>query len=149
MANPNPKRENLAQRFQPGQSGNPNGRPRNRVKEFRERIMGKKKAKKYFGISAFEVTEWYEALITMDLPDLKLLAADDTAPALARTYARAIIFDMNAGKTTTIDKLTAKLHGKAIQRIELTGANGSDIVAPRTLTKEEAKEFIGELEKDY
>lgn len=111
--------------------------------------MGKTKAKKYFGISAFEVTEWYEALITMDLPELKVLAQDDEAPALARTYARAIVFDMNAGKTTTIDKLTAKLHGKAIQRIELTGADGSDVNAPRLLTKEEAKEFIGELENDY
>ena len=111
--------------------------------------MGKSKAKKYFGISAFEVTEWYEALITMDLPDLKLLAQDDEAPALARTYARAIIFDMNAGKTTTIDKLTAKLHGKAIQRIELTGADGADANSPRTLTKEEAREFFDDLESDY
>lgn len=149
MANPNPKRENLAPQFKPGQSGNPKGRPKNRVAVFRERIMGKKKAKKYFGISAFEVTEWYEALITMDLPDLKLLATDDQAPALARTYARAIIFDLNAGKTTTIDKLTAKLHGKAIQRIELTGADGADVNQPRTLTKEEAKDFIVDLEKEY
>ncbi len=141
--------QNLRPAWKKGESGNPKGRPRNRVAVFRERIMGKKKAKKYFGISAFEVTEWYEALITLDLPDLKLLAGDDEAPALARTYARAIIFDMNAGKTTTIDKLTAKLHGKAIQRIELTGSNGSDINAPRTLTKEEAKDFFEELEKDY
>ena len=149
MANPNPKRENLAPQFKPGQSGNPKGRPKNRVAAFRERIMGKKKAKAYFGISAFEVTEWYEVLITMDLPDLKLLAADDEAPALARTYARAIIFDMNAGKTTTIDKLTAKLHGKAIQRIEHTGADGSDLNQPRTLTKDEAKEFFSDLESEY
>lgn len=141
--------QNLCPPWKKGQSGNPKGRPRNRVAEFRERIMGKKKAKKYFGIGAFEVTEWYEVLITMDLPDLKLLAADDTAPALARTYARAIIFDMNAGKTTTIDKLTAKLHGKAIQRIEHTGADGSDLNQPRTLTKEEAKDFFSDLESEY
>lgn len=141
--------QNLRPAWQKGQSGNPKGRPRNRVAAFRERIMGKQKAKKYFGISAFEVTEWYEVLITLDLPDLKLLAADDEAPALARTYARAIIFDMNAGKTTTIDKLTAKLHGKAIQRIEHTGADGSDLNQPRTLTKEEAKEFFNDLENEY
>ena len=141
--------QNLRPAWKKGESGNPKGRPRSRVSEFRVKIMGKTKAKKYYGISAVEVTEWYEALITMDLPDLKLLAQDDAAPALARTYARAIIFDMNAGKTTTIDKLTAKLHGKAIQRIELTGADGSDVIAPRTLTREEAKEFFADLEKDY
>ena len=141
--------QNLRPAWKPGQSGNPKGRPRSRVAEYRVKIMGKKKAKGYFGISAQEVTEWYEALITMDLPDLKLLAQDDEAPALARTYARAIIYDMNAGKTATIDKLTEKLHGKAIQRIEHTGADGSDLNQPRTLTKDEAKEFFGELEKDY
>jgi len=141
--------QNLRPAWKKGESGNPKGRPRSRVSEFRVKIMGKTKAKKYYGISAVEVTEWYEALITMDLPDLKLLAQDDAAPALARTYARAIIFDMNAGKTKTIDKLTAKLHGKAIQRIELTGADGSDVIAPRTLTREEAKEFFADLEKDY
>lgn len=141
--------QNLCPPWKKGQSGNPKGRPRNRVAEFRERIMGKKKAKKYFGIGAFEVTEWYEVLITMDLPDLKLLAADDTAPALARTYARAIIFDMNAGKTSTIDRISEKLYGKAIQRVEHTGADGSDLIPAQTLTKDEARELFSELEKDY
>lgn len=135
--------------YKQGQSGNPKGRPRSRVAEFRERIMGKRKAKKYYGIGAFEVTEWYESLLTMDLPDLKLLAQDDTAPAFARTYARAIIFDMNGGKTTAIDKISEKLYGKAIQRIEHTGADGSDLLPARTLTKDEAKELLGDLEKDY
>ena len=141
--------QNLRPAWKKGESGNPKGRPRSRVAEYREKIMGKKKAKKYYGIGAFEVTEWYEALLTMDLPELKLLAQDDTAPALARTYARAIIFDMNAGKTYTVDRISEKLYGKAIQRVEHTGADGSDLMPARTLTKDEARELFNELEKDY
>lgn len=148
QGNPHPNTSWLIP-FKPGQSGNPKGRPKNRVAEYREKIMGRKKAKKFYGIGAFEVTEWYESLLTMDLPDLKLLAQDDTAPALARTYARAIIFDMNAGKTNTVDRISEKLYGKAIQRVEHTGADGSDLMPARTLTKEEAKELLEGLNDEY
>lgn len=138
-----------AAQFKPGQSGNPKGRPPNRVRDFKIRILGKKKAKAFFGISETEISEWYEVLITMDLPSLKVLAQDDTAPALVRTYARAIIFDMNGGKTSTIDRISEKLYGKAVQRMELTGADGADLLPARTLTKQEARELLEDLEKEY
>ena len=141
--------QNLRPAWKKGESGNPKGRPRSRVAEFRVKIMGKAGAKKFYGISATEVTEWYEFLITADISELKALAAEETTPALAKTYARAIITDMNAGKTTTIDKISEKLYGKAIQRVEHTGADGGDLIPARTLTKDEAKELLGDLEKDY
>lgn len=141
--------QNLRPAWKKGESGNPKGRPRSRVAEFRVKIMGKAGAKKFYGISATEVTEWYEFLLTADISELKALAAEETTPALAKTYARAIITDMNAGKTTTIDKISEKLYGKAIQRVEHTGADGGDLIPARTLTKDEAKELLGDLEKDY
>lgn len=143
-----PNKENLRAPWKPGESGNPKGRPPNRVLRYRQKILGKSKAKKFYGISSTELMEWYETLITLDLPGLKLLAQDDEAPSLPRSYARAIIFDMNAGKTTTIDKLSEKLYGKAVERIEHTGADGSDLI-PRTLTTQEAQELLKDLEKDY
>ena len=141
--------QNLRPAWKKGESGNPKGRPRSRVAEFRVKIMGKAGAKKFYGISTTEVTEWYEFLLTADISELKALAAEETTPALAKTYARAIITDMNAGKTTTIDKISEKLYGKAIQRVEHTGADGGDLIPARTLTKDEAKELLGDLEKDY
>lgn len=141
--------ENLtAPRWVKGQSGNPKGRPKNRVREFREKILGKKKAKNYHGIGALEMAEWYETLLTFDVPSLKALAKDDTAPALARTYARAIIIEMGSGKTYTVGGLSDKLYGKAVQRVEHTGADGSDLLSARTLTKEEAAELMRELDKE-
>lgn len=141
--------QNLRPAWKKGESGNPKGRPKSRVSEFRVKIMGKAGAKKFYGISATEVTEWYELLLTADLSELKALAAEETTPALAKTYARAIIADMNAGKTSTIDKISEKLYGKAIQRVEHTGADGSDLIPARTLTKDEARELFSELEKEY
>lgn len=144
---PNP--QNLRAPWKPGESGNPKGRPPDRVRKYRQKILSKSKAKKFYGISATETLEWLETLVTFGLPELKLIAQDDDAPTLVRSYARALIFDMNAGKTTTLDKICEKLYGKAIQRIEHTGADGSDLMAARTLTKEEARELLGSLEQEY
>lgn len=135
--------------FKKGQSGNPNGRPKNRPAEFRGKVLGKIKAKSYYGMGSYEITDWYETLLTLDVPALKMLAQDETAPAFVRTYARAIIFDMKVGKTATMDKISEKLYGKAVQRVEYTGADGSDLAPARILTKDEAKELLIDLDKEF
>lgn len=130
-------------------NGNANGRPKSRVAEARVKVMGKAKAKEYHGISATEYMEWCESLISAEVPALKAWAQDDGTPVFARAYARAILFDMKNGKTTTLDKIAEKLYGKAVQRVEHTGADGSNLIPARTLTKEEAKELMQDLEKEF
>lgn len=47
---------------------------------------------------------------------------------------------------------TLKTRGKKrgyVERQEITGANGADILPPRTLTPEEAREYLMELEREY
>jgi len=150
MANMNPKIENLtAPRFEKGQSGNPKGRPRSRVDGFKVKLMGRSNAKKFYGITPFELSEWYETLITLTFSELKALEQNEETPALIKNYIRAIISDMSAGRTTTVDKIVERLYGKAIQRVEHTGADGSDLMPARTLTKDEARELFNDLEKDY
>lgn len=148
MANPNPKRENLtAPRYKKGSSGNPKGRPKSRVPLYKVNVLGLKKAKHTPDMDLEELREWYETLLTFNLQELKLLAAEETAPALARAYARAMIYDMNAGHTYTVDRITARLFGKAVQRIEHTGADGADLHNPRTLSKSEVAELWKKPEK--
>lgn len=99
--------------FQKGQVTNPKGRPKNRVPEFREKLMGPEKAKKFQGISQEEYFSWFEMLLGMDIEDLQALAADATVPVFAKTYARALVADMNAGRTTTIDKMMDKINSRS------------------------------------
>lgn len=149
MANKNPDTSGLRPAWKPGTSGNPKGRPKSRVDGFKTKIMGKANAKKFYGITPMELQEWYETLITLNLAELKALLQDETTPALICTYTRAIITNMNAGKTATVDKIVERLYGKAIQRVEHTGADGSDLMPARTLTKDEAKELFNDLEREY
>ncbi len=143
MANYNPKKENLtAPRYKTGQSGNPKGRPKSRVPQYKVRIMGVSKAKKSFDMDIEELRDWYETLLTFNTLELKLLEKEETAPAIIRAYAHAMINDLKAGRTYTVDRITKRLFGKAIERIELTGSNGSDLNAPQTLAKSDFLELL-------
>ena len=140
--------QNLCPPWKPGQSGNPKGRPKNRVPEILERILGKAKAKKIFGLSQAEVDSWESTVLTLTAEQLKDMVKFENCPAYPKNLAIAILTDMKKGKTTTIDKLRERQFGKAVQRVELTGKDGQDFM-PKNITTTEAKELIEQLEKDY
>lgn len=140
--------QNLCPPWKPGQSGNPKGRPKNRVPEILERILGKAKTKKIFGLSQVEVDSWESTVLTLTAEQLKDMVKFESCPAYPKNLAIAILTDMKNGKTTTIDKLRERQFGKAVQRVELTGKDGQDFM-PKNITTTEAKELIEQLEKDY
>lgn len=140
---------NLRPPFKKGQSGNPKGRPPNRVPEQLVKIMGKAKAKKFYKFTAEEITEWEAALLTMSANQIKLLAQWDEANAYPKGLAISILTDMKNGNTKTLDKLRERVIGKPTQRVEVTGRDGSDFMPARVLTKQEAKELLDGLEEDY
>ena len=143
------KLANLRPPFKPGQSGNPKGRPPNRVPSQLVQIMGKSKAKKFFKLSEEEIIEWEAALLTMNANQLKLLAQWDEANAYPKGIAISILFDMKNGNTKTLDKLRERVIGRPMQRMEITGKDGADFMPARVLTKQEAKELLEGLEEDY
>lgn len=145
---PNPENV-IPHQFKKGQSGNPKGRPPSRVPKQLVTILGKAQAKKFYSLSASEVKEWDAAILTFNTNELKLLAKWDEAPAYPKGLAIALLTDMKNGKTTTLDKLRERVHGKEIQRIELTGKDGAALIEPRTLTKEEARALFEELQEKY
>ena len=145
MANKNPNTSGLRPAWQQGTSGNPKGRPKSRVDGFRVKLLGRAAAKKFYGITPFELSEWYALIITLNFSELKALEQNDSTPTLVKNYIRAIVTDMQNGRTYTVDKIVERLYGKT----EHTGADGSDLLPARTLTKDEAKELLEDLEKDY
>ncbi len=143
------KEDIIKYQFKKGQSGNPKGRPPSRVPEQLVKIMGKVQAKKFYKLSAVEITEWEAALLTMNANQLKLLAQWDEANAYPKGLAISILTDMKNGNTKTLDKLRERVVGRPTQRMEITGKDGADFMPARVLTKQEAKELLDGLEKEY
>ena len=143
------KEDIIKYQFKKGQSGNPKGRPPSRVPERLVKIMGKVQAKKFYKLSATEITEWESALLTMNANQLKLLAQWDEANAYPKGLAISILTDMKNGNTKTLDKLRERVVGRPTQRMEITGRDGADFMPARVLTKQEAKELLDGLENEY
>lgn len=141
--------QNLMPPWKPGQSGNPKGRPKNRVPKQLAVLFSQKTAKKMDGLTELEIKTWDVQMLSMDASQLKTLIQWDKAPAYVKANAIAILFDMRNGKTTTVDKLREKIFGKDTQRMELTGAGGKDLIPARVLTKAEAADLLQSLDKDY
>lgn len=145
-----PNRKNIIPyQFKPGQSGNPKGRPPNRVPAQLVKIMGKVQARKFYKLSSEEVTEWEAALLAMSANQLKLLAQWDEANAYPKGLAISILSDMKRGNTKTLDKLRERVIGRPTQRMEITGKDGSEFMPARVLTKKEAKDLLDGLEEEY
>jgi hypothetical protein len=123
MANPNPNMSGL-KNFQKGQSGNPKGRPKSRVPDALKVVLGKKKARKFYQLTECEINEWELTVLSMTANELKALASWEDANSYPKGLAISILFDMKNGNTKTIDKLRERQFGKAIQKVELTGADG-------------------------
>ena len=135
--------------FQKGQSGNPKGRPKSRVPGILAKVMPKTKAKKFAGLSNEEISDWESALLTMQLDEITNLAKEAEAPIYVRGLAMAILTETKGGSSKTLERLREHVCGKARQQVEVTGAGGSDLIPARVLTKEEAKELLDGLEKEY
>lgn len=137
--------------FKPGQSGNPKGRPKNRVtNEWLPACFGKKRTKALASLTREEIDAWEQRLLVASVPEIAVIAKWDGCPAYAKNLAMAIMHDTKNGKTTTIDKLRERQYGKPVQKIELSGADGQPLVQPqRAMTQEEAKQFLKELNDEY
>lgn len=136
--------------FKKGQSGNPNGRPRNRVSsEWLPNVFGKDRAKKIKDLTDDEVNTWERRLMVAGTPELLSLLRWEGCPSYAKGIASAILQDTKNGKTNTIDKLRERQYGKPVQKIELTGADGEPLIKThQTMTQQEAREFLKKLDQD-
>ena len=129
-------KENLVEPWKPGQSGNPKGRPKNRVtNEWLTACFGRKAARAIKALRREEIDTWEQILLVAKAEQLTVIAKWEGTPAYAKNLAMALLYDIKEGRTSTIDKLRERQYGKTTERLEVTGKDGMPLV-PQPLTIE-------------
>jgi len=95
------------EKFEPGQSGNPNGRPRKYVSQLKEQ-----------GYKLAEVNDCIQALMSMTVEELKEVWDNPKATVLEKTIAAAIKKSIEKGSLYSIETLLTRVYGKPMERTE-------------------------------
>ena len=102
--------------FKPGQSGNPNGRPRKYVSLLKEQ-----------GYKVSEINDTIQAMMSMDLEELKSVWDNPKATILEKTIAAAMRKSLEKGSLYSLETLLTRVYGKPKETVdtnnktELTG----------------------------
>lgn len=102
--------------FKPGQSGNPNGRPRKYVSLLKEQ-----------GYKVSEINDTIQAMMSMDLEELKSVWDNPKATVLEKTIAGAMRKSLEKGSLYSLETLLTRVYGKPKETVdtnnktELTG----------------------------
>ncbi len=98
--------------FKKGKSGNPNGRPRKYVSLLKEN-----------GYKLSEINDTIQAMMAMDMDELKEVWENKNATILEKTIANAMRKSLEKGSLYSLETLLSRAFGNPKQMTELTGAN--------------------------
>lgn len=105
-----PKPENIEpHKWDKGQSGNPNGRPRKYVSQLKE--IGYKKS---------EINDAIQAMMAMTMDELKEVWENKNATILEKTIANAMRKSMEKGTLYSLETLLSRVYGQPKQEIDTT-----------------------------
>ena len=134
-------------RWKKGESGNPAGKPRSRVKELMEGLLTVKQVKENTNLDDKEINAIEQIIMSLDTTALQAIAKSEKAPTYMRTLAMAAMWDMKNGKTNTMNLLRDRQFGSVKKQVDVT-SNGQGL-NEKEISDKEARELIARLEKEY
>lgn len=112
-----PNKQNIEPfKFKKGQSGNPNGRPRKYVSLLKEQ-----------GYKLSEINDTIQAMMAMEIDELKSVWENPHATILEKTIANAMRKSLEKGSLYSIETLLSRVYGNPKQMTQLTGANSEPL----------------------
>jgi hypothetical protein len=96
-------------KFKPGESGNPNGRPRKYVSILKEQ-----------GYKLSEINDTLMALLSMDIQELKEVFENPKATVLEKAVAGAIRRAIEKGSLYNIETIITRAMGKPKEQVDVT-----------------------------
>jgi hypothetical protein len=102
--------------IQPGETRNPNGRPRKYVSELRAQ-----------GYKLAEVNDAIQVLMSMTIDELKEVYTNPKATVLEKTIASAIRKSIEKGSLYSIETLLTRVYGKPKEQVDLNASGGMEI----------------------
>jgi len=105
-----------AKPFVKGQSGNPKGQPRKLATQLK--IIGYTKA---------EAAKTIEAMLAMNILELKEMFENPNATILEKTIAAALKRSLEKGSLYSIDTLLNRTHGKSTEMVQVQSDNITEI----------------------
>ena len=105
-----------AKPFVKGKSGNPKGQPRKLATQLK--IIGYTKA---------EAAKTIEAMLAMNIVELKEMFENPNATILEKTIAAALKRSLEKGSLYSIDTLLNRTHGKSTEMVQVQSDNITEI----------------------
>jgi hypothetical protein len=109
-------------KFKPGQSGNPNGRPRKYVSTLRES-----------GYKVSEINDCIQVMMAMTVDELKEAFENKNATVLEKTIAAAIKKSIEKGSLYSIETLLSRVYGKPKEQVDMNV--DADVVVTMNLNR--------------
>lgn len=105
--------------FKKGQSGNPKGRPKKYVLSLKQE-----------GYKMTEINDTIQAMVGMNVDELKKVYENEKATILEKTVAAALRKGLQKGDLSNIETLMNRIYGKPKEKVDIT-TNGENMNQPR------------------